>query len=158
MKPEINYPIKFRFVSFDRHLPFFYLNKAKCVGTKNETSLHADIKIFFIIQMIVSYALHFYVFFLFFLHKLLSLKSTFSNHLSFRSGPNFYFFIIVFACQRRILLSAVNLCKQRPRSDPTECWPNLIQTVDTLITLVNVNAPVVATTSWWLHFSGPVVA
>ena len=27
-----------------------------------------------------------------------------------------------------------------------------------LITLVNVNAPVVATTSWWLHFSAPVVA
>ena len=25
-------------------------------------------------------------------------------------------------------------------------------------TLVNVNAPVVATTSWWLHFSAPVVA
>ena len=25
------------------------------------------------------------------------------------------------------------------------------------ITLVNVNAPVVATTSWWLHFSAPVV-
>ena len=28
----------------------------------------------------------------------------------------------------------------------------------TRITLVNVNAPVVATTSWWLHFSAPVVA
>ena len=27
-----------------------------------------------------------------------------------------------------------------------------------LFTLVNVNAPVVATTSWWLHFSAPVVA
>ena len=27
-----------------------------------------------------------------------------------------------------------------------------------LITLVNVNAPVVATTSWWLHFTAPVVA
>ena len=27
-----------------------------------------------------------------------------------------------------------------------------------LNTLVNVNAPVVATTSWWLHFSAPVVA
>ena len=27
-----------------------------------------------------------------------------------------------------------------------------------IITLVNVNAPVVATTSWWLHFSAPVVA
>ena len=26
------------------------------------------------------------------------------------------------------------------------------------ITLVNVNAPVVATTSWWLHFSAQVVA
>ena len=26
------------------------------------------------------------------------------------------------------------------------------------ITLVNVNAPVVATTSWWLHFLAPVVA
>ena len=26
------------------------------------------------------------------------------------------------------------------------------------ITLVNVNAPVVATTSWWLHFTAPVVA
>ena len=26
-----------------------------------------------------------------------------------------------------------------------------------MITLVNVNAPVVATTSWWLHFSAPVV-
>ena len=26
------------------------------------------------------------------------------------------------------------------------------------LTLVNVNAPVVATTSWWLHFSAPVVA
>ena len=25
-------------------------------------------------------------------------------------------------------------------------------------TLVNVNAPAVATTSWWLHFSAPVVA
>ena len=25
-------------------------------------------------------------------------------------------------------------------------------------TLVNVNAPVIATTSWWLHFSAPVVA
>ena len=25
-------------------------------------------------------------------------------------------------------------------------------------TLVNVNAPVVATTSWWLHFSAQVVA
>ena len=29
---------------------------------------------------------------------------------------------------------------------------------DYLITLVNVNAPVVATMSWWLHFSAPVVA
>ena len=28
----------------------------------------------------------------------------------------------------------------------------------TVLTLVNVNAPVVATTSWWLHFSAPVVA
>ena len=27
-----------------------------------------------------------------------------------------------------------------------------------IYTLVNVNAPVVATTSWWLHFSVPVVA
>ena len=27
-----------------------------------------------------------------------------------------------------------------------------------LPTLVNVNAPVVATTSWWLHFKAPVVA
>ena len=26
-----------------------------------------------------------------------------------------------------------------------------------IITLVNVKAPVVATTSWWLHFSAPVV-
>ena len=26
------------------------------------------------------------------------------------------------------------------------------------LTLVNVNAPVVATTSWWLHFTAPVVA
>ena len=26
------------------------------------------------------------------------------------------------------------------------------------LTLVNVNAPVVATTSWWLHFSAQVVA
>ena len=26
------------------------------------------------------------------------------------------------------------------------------------VTLVNVNAPVVATTSWWLHFTAPVVA
>ena len=26
------------------------------------------------------------------------------------------------------------------------------------ITMVNVNAPVVATTSWWLHFTAPVVA
>ena len=26
------------------------------------------------------------------------------------------------------------------------------------VTLVNVNAPVVATTSWWLHFLAPVVA
>ena len=25
-------------------------------------------------------------------------------------------------------------------------------------TLVNVKAPVVATTSWWLHFTAPVVA
>ena len=25
-------------------------------------------------------------------------------------------------------------------------------------TLVNVNAPVAATTSWWLHFTAPVVA
>ena len=27
-----------------------------------------------------------------------------------------------------------------------------------VFTLVNVNAPVVATTSWWLHFTAPVVA
>ena len=27
-----------------------------------------------------------------------------------------------------------------------------------IFTLVNVNAPVVATTSWWLHFTAPVVA
>ena len=27
-----------------------------------------------------------------------------------------------------------------------------------IITQVNVNAPVVATRSWWLHFSAPVVA
>ena len=27
-----------------------------------------------------------------------------------------------------------------------------------LNTLVNVNAPVVATTTWWLHFTAPVVA
>ena len=27
-----------------------------------------------------------------------------------------------------------------------------------LNTLVNLNAPVVATTSWWLHFSAQVVA
>ena len=30
--------------------------------------------------------------------------------------------------------------------------------VSSIVTLVNVNAPVVATTSWWLHFSAPVVA
>ena len=29
---------------------------------------------------------------------------------------------------------------------------------ETNITLVNVNAPVVATTSWWLHFTAQVVA
>ena len=28
----------------------------------------------------------------------------------------------------------------------------------TVTTLVNVNAPVVATTNWWLHFTAPVVA
>ena len=28
----------------------------------------------------------------------------------------------------------------------------------TMLKLVNVNAPVVATTSWWLHFTAPVVA
>ena len=27
-----------------------------------------------------------------------------------------------------------------------------------ICTLINVNAPVVATTSWWLHFSAQVVA
>ena len=27
-----------------------------------------------------------------------------------------------------------------------------------MYTLVNVNAPVVATASWWLHFTAPVVA
>ena len=27
-----------------------------------------------------------------------------------------------------------------------------------IFALVNVNAPVVATTSWWLHFTAPVVA
>ena len=30
--------------------------------------------------------------------------------------------------------------------------------LDRVFTLVNVNAPVVATTSWWLHFTAPVVA
>ena len=34
---------------------------------------------------------------------------------------------------------------------------DVVSTV-TPITLVNVNAPVVATTSWWLHFSAQVVA
>ena len=40
-------------------------------------------------------------------------------------------------------------------------WNNIPddrRNVDSVITLVNVNAPVVATTSWWLHFSAPVVA
>ena len=63
----------------------------------------------------MSYALYFYVvavlFFCFFF--IFKLAGVFKNQL--------------------FLLSAVNLCKQRPRSDPTECWPNLIQTVDTLI-------------------------
>ena len=34
----------------------------------------------------------------------------------------------------------------------------VLNVIDDVITLVNVNAPVVATTSWWLHFSEPVVA
>ena len=33
-----------------------------------------------------------------------------------------------------------------------------ISSLDSIFTLVNVNAPVVATTSWWLHFSAQVVA
>ena len=35
------------------------------------------------------------------------------------------------------------------------CWRDLWSII---ITLVHVNAPVAATTSWWLHFSAPVVA
>ena len=34
----------------------------------------------------------------------------------------------------------------------------LCKVLEHIVTLVNVNAPVVATTSWWLHFSAPVVA
>ena len=37
---RINYPIKFRCVSFDHHFTFSYLNKPKCVGTQNKTRLH----------------------------------------------------------------------------------------------------------------------
>ena len=43
---RFNYPIKFRCVSFDHHFTFSCLNKPKCVGTQNKTSLPADIKIF----------------------------------------------------------------------------------------------------------------
>ena len=43
---RFNYPIKFRCVRFDHHFTFSYLNKPKCVGTQNKTSLPADIKIF----------------------------------------------------------------------------------------------------------------
>ena len=35
---------------------------------------------------------------------------------------------------------------------------NVAKKANSTITLVNVNAPVVATTSWWLHFSAQVVA
>ena len=35
---------------------------------------------------------------------------------------------------------------------------NNVPDPETGSTLVNVNAPVVATTSWWLHFTAPVVA
>ena len=35
---------------------------------------------------------------------------------------------------------------------------DLLLTVTPIVTLANVNAPVVATTSWWLHFTAPVVA
>ena len=38
--------IKFRFVSFDHHFTFSYLNKAKCDGKQNKTSLPADKKVF----------------------------------------------------------------------------------------------------------------
>ena len=34
----------------------------------------------------------------------------------------------------------------------------LCYSLSVINTLVNVNAPVVATTSWWLHFTAPVVA
>ena len=46
-------------------------------------------------------------------------------------------------------------------SDCAKCGPPFVKkclNVLPIITLVNVNAPVVVTTSWWLHFSAQVVA
>ena len=40
----------------------------------------------------------------------------------------------------------------------TIAFSEMVNNVNSIDTLVNVNAPVVATTSWWLHFTAPVVA
>ena len=54
--------------------------------------------------------------------------------------------------------SVINLRKMT-RNNPNLDLVNLnANTKFGIITLVNVNAPVVATTSWWLHFSALVVA
>ena len=87
-----------------------------------QNSLHADIKIivFLIIELT---GLYYYV--LFFLFSF-TLSDVFKNQpfpitIIFPSDQaEILFFHNSFACQRRSLLSAVNLCKQRPKSDPIE--------------------------------------
>ena len=56
-------------------------------------------------------------------------------------------FVFVLLC---ITLCPFYFCNHLEEEEKAGCFA--------IITLVNVNAPVVATTSWWLHFSAPVVA
>ena len=50
----------------------------------------------------------------------------------------------------RVPILLLNTPTLKKRSELGHSYP--------VITLVNVNAPVVATTCWWLHFTAPVVA
>ena len=99
-------------------LIFSYLNKPKCIGTQNKTSLPADIKIF-VNNCVDSFVCFEFLCVFLFLFLIFTLADVFKNQ------P----FQIIFPLDQAqtsifrnsFLLSAVNLCKQRPRSDPTEC-------------------------------------
>ena len=67
-----------------------------------------------------------------------------------KTGPEV---IKLFSCSIQLSTEFQMLIKTKiPTNKEASCFK-----VSQMFTLVNVNAPVVATTSWWLHFSAPVV-